>query len=159
SSPGNALGPADPCYNANLAADDAAFGLFFQRLADAGINSSNTLFIFSSEENDHYAGANPGLALQPTCSGTPGTTRYTCSSNTTTAPVGEVQINVHTLLANQKTNSTPFYSEPQGEAIFVSGSQTDATIRQLERDWGSMTANNPYVADANQVLVNYMADP
>jgi hypothetical protein len=57
-SPGNALGPADPCYKANLAAYDASFAKFFDRLSKDGITRANTLFVVSSEENDHYAGAN-----------------------------------------------------------------------------------------------------
>ncbi|HEY4410085.1 MAG TPA: hypothetical protein VGO87_09390, partial [Acidimicrobiia bacterium] len=158
-SPGNALGPGDPCYKANLASYDAAFGKFFQRLADDGITPANTLFMFSAEENDHFAGADVGRALTPTCTGTPGGSDYQCSYNATTAPVGEVSVNIHTLLANQQGDTTPFYSEPQGESVYVTGGADDATIRQLQRHWGAATANNPYAGDANQPIVDYMADP
>ncbi len=158
-SPGNALGPGDPCYKANLAAYDASFQKFFTRLAADGLTKANTLFVFSSEENDHYAGSNVGLATQPTCTGTPGTVGYTCAYNAATSPVGEVQLNVHTLLANQKSDTTPFYSEPQGAAIYATGTPATGQVRQLERDFGSITANNPYVANSNDHVVNYMADP
>jgi len=159
--PGNAMGPADTCYKANLAAYDAAFATFFQRLAANGIDQTNTLFVFSAEEQDHYAGANVGRALQPSCSGTPGTVDYTCTytTGTGTAPVGEVQLNVHTLLAAQQSDSTPFYSEPQGVAVYVTGGQSTDTIRQLERHFGTMFANNPYQGDPNDRVVAYMADP
>jgi len=159
--PGNAMGPGDTCYKANLAAYDASFATFFQRLAANGIDSSNTLFIFSAEEQDHYAGANVGRALQPSCTGTPGTVGYTCTytNATGTAPVGEVQLNVHTLLAAQQGDSTPFYSEPQGVAIYVTGGQTPDTIRQLQRHFGAIFANNPYQGDPAQRVVTYMADP
>jgi len=159
--PGNALGPGDTCYKANLAAYDASFQKFFTRLAADGITKANTLFLFSSEENDHYAGANAGLALQPVCTGTAGTISYTCTYTTGTgaSPVGELQLNTHGLLANQKSNTTPYYAEPQGAAIYTTGGPSSDTIRQLERDFGSATANNPYTATANDQVVNYMADP
>jgi hypothetical protein len=38
---------------------DEAFGKFFARLAAAGIDKSNTLFVFTVEEGDHCVGAKP----------------------------------------------------------------------------------------------------
>ena len=41
-----------------------AFGKFFDRLAADGINKSNTLFLFTVDEGDHFAGdaaEQPGL--------------------------------------------------------------------------------------------------
>ena len=40
-----------------------AFGVFFKRLAADGITPKNTLFVVSSDEGDHEAGANVGRAL------------------------------------------------------------------------------------------------
>ena len=71
--------PGDNCYKANLVAYNAAFATFFKRLADDGIDSSNTLFVFTADEGDHFAGANVGRALTPTCTGTPATLDYKCS--------------------------------------------------------------------------------
>src|SRR5262249_41054932 len=132
-----------------------------QRLAAAGITPANTLFVFSAEEQDHYAGAKPGLALQPSCTGTPGTTSYTCTYTTATgsAPVGEVQLSIHGLLANQQGNTTPFYSEPQGASIYVTGGQSAETIRQLQRDFSETVANDPYHGEPMDRVVAYMADP
>jgi len=53
-------GPGEADYIAQLQSYDQAFGAFFARLASHGINKSNTLFSFTSDENDHYAGG--GLA-------------------------------------------------------------------------------------------------
>jgi len=159
STPGNAMGPGDPCYKENLADYDASFTTFFARLAANGIDKSNTLFIFSAEEQDHYAGASAGRALQPSCTGTPGTLDYTCTYDTTTAPVGEVQLNIHGLIANQQTDTTPFYSEPQGVSIYVTGQQSPDTIRQLERHFSAAVANDPYDSNAMSPVVAYMADP
>ncbi len=51
-----AYGPGEAGYVAALKSYDDAFGKFFARLAHDGINKSNTLFVFTADENDHYAG-------------------------------------------------------------------------------------------------------
>lgn len=53
---GGAYGPGEADYVAALKTYDDAFAKFFARLAAAGINKSNTLFIFTADENDHFAG-------------------------------------------------------------------------------------------------------
>jgi hypothetical protein len=53
---GGAYGPGEAGYVAALANYDAAFAKFLTRLAADGINPSNTLFIVTADENDHYAG-------------------------------------------------------------------------------------------------------
>jgi hypothetical protein len=53
---GGAYGPGESSYVQALKNYDNAFGKFFQRLADDGINKSNTLFVFTADENDHFAG-------------------------------------------------------------------------------------------------------
>lgn len=56
---GGAYGPGEAGYVAALKSYDDAFGKFFQRLAADGIDKSNTLFVFTADENDHYAGQQP----------------------------------------------------------------------------------------------------
>ena len=63
---GDALGSGSACYIAQAEYYNAAFGAFFQRLAADGITPANTLFVLSSDEGDHEAGANVGRAIQPT---------------------------------------------------------------------------------------------
>jgi arylsulfatase A-like enzyme len=53
---GGAYGPGEAGYVAALKSYDDAFGAFFNRLSNDGINSSNTLFVVTADENDHYAG-------------------------------------------------------------------------------------------------------
>jgi hypothetical protein len=117
SNSGEAQGPGDVCYEQNLAADNKAFTTFFQRLADDGITPHNTLFVFSSDEGDHFAGANVGRALSPSCSGTPDTSGYACSYPSGT--IGEQAVDIHGLLQNQLGDTTPFYNEPQGNAVYM----------------------------------------
>jgi hypothetical protein len=159
SSSGTPQGPGDACYKANLAAYNAAFAIFFQRLADDGIDSSNTLFVFTADEGDHFAGANVGRAVTPTCTGTPATLGYACSYPAGT--LGERALSIHGLLDNQLGNKTAFYNEPQGNSIFITGNpgpNVPAT-RQLERDFSNAQANNPYDANPAQNIAQYLADP
>ena len=51
-----ATGPGDAQHEAQLAAYNTAFGDFFSNLAAHGINKSNTLFIVTVDEGDHFAG-------------------------------------------------------------------------------------------------------
>ncbi len=51
-----AYGPGEAAYVAALHGYDDAFGKFFDRLAADGIDKSNTLFVVTADENDHYAG-------------------------------------------------------------------------------------------------------
>ena len=159
---GFALGPGDPCYMATAAQYDAAFQAFFQRLQDAGITPANTLFVIGAEENDHFAGANVGRALQPSpagCNGTPTPCNYAAGQ------IGEINTNLNGLLSAQKSNTTPFTVEPQGAVIYVNAgagpafqAPNDPTIRQLERDTGSLTnPNNPYSGVANEPIAAYQA--
>ena len=74
-----ALGSGSACYVAQAQYYNAAFGVFFQRLAADGITPSNTLFIVSSDEGDHEAGANVGRAIQPTPANCDGS-RCTCTT-------------------------------------------------------------------------------
>jgi hypothetical protein len=53
---GGAYGPGEAGYVAALQRYDAAFVQFLARLAADGIDQSNTLFIVTADENDHYAG-------------------------------------------------------------------------------------------------------
>ena len=59
----DALGSGSQCYIDQAQYYNEAFGVFFQRLAQDGITPQNTLFVLSSDEGDHEAGANVGRAI------------------------------------------------------------------------------------------------
>jgi hypothetical protein len=155
--PAGAQGPGDPCYQATLASYNQAFATFFKRLADDGINASNTLFVFAADEGDHFDGANVGRAVTPTCTGTEGTAGYTCSY---TGQIGEQDVDIHGLLAAQQGVTTPFYDEPQGNAVYITGNPAanNPTTRQLERAFASATANDAWDAKTEDIT-QYEADP
>ncbi|TME48522.1 MAG: hypothetical protein E6I56_01105 [Chloroflexi bacterium] len=56
---GPAYGPGQAGYVAALKSYDTAFGKFFARLKTDGIDRSNTLFVFTADENDHLSSGPP----------------------------------------------------------------------------------------------------
>ncbi len=131
-------------------------------VSDDGINASNTVFLFSNEEGDHFAGANVGRTVQPNCTGTPGMLDYTCSyaNQGTTPAIGEQFVNIHGLLQHEFNNTTPFYDEPQGNSVYITGNPgpTDPMTRQLERDFGDAQVFDTF-DNATENLTNYEVDP
>ena len=148
-----ALGSGTACYIAQAQYYNQAFGTFFQRLAADGITPANTVFVVSSDEGDHEAGANVGRAIQPTPANCDGAT---VSGDTVTPDVlctypagtfGELAGNMTGLLATQKNNTTPFSLETDtAPEFYVTGNPgpNAPAVRTLERDVAGLTAFNPY---------------
>jgi hypothetical protein len=162
----SALGPGSACYIAQAQYYNQAFGIFFQRLAADGITSQNTLFVLSSDEGDHVAGANVGRAIQPTPANCDGAT---VSGDMVTPDVlctypagsfGELSGNLTGLLATQKNDTTPLTPVSDSSPyVYVNGNPgpDDPSVRTLERDIAGLTATNPYTG-TTQPITNYLAD-
>jgi hypothetical protein len=154
----DALGSGSACYVAQAAYYNQAFGTFFQRLAADGITPQNTLFILSSDEGDHEAGANVGRAIQPTpvgCNGVSVACTYPNGS------FGELDGNLTGLLAQEKSNTTAFgLEEDTAPEYYINGDPgPDAAVtRTFEHAVAGLTAFNPYTGQ-NQLIANYLADP
>jgi hypothetical protein len=155
-SPGNALGPGDACYVAALKTYDNAFKVFFQRLAADGITPANMLFVISAEENDQFAGANVGRAIQPTPAGCDG---VTVACNYASGQVGELAANIKGLLSTTASAGTLYDVDAQGASIYVHGQPRpdDPTVRQLQRDTAAMSADNPYSGGIGEHIAKYQA--
>ena len=163
----DALGSGSACYIEQAQYYNQAFGAFFKRLAAAGITPKNTLFIFSSDEGDHEAGANVGRAIQPTPASCDGAT---VSGDTVTPDVecsypagsfGELDANVTGLLATQEHNTVPFSLEADtAPEFYVTGDPgpDSSSVRTLEHGVANITAANPYTG-TTQKIDNYIADP
>ena len=152
---GNADGPGDPCYYETTASYNTAFASFLKRLADDGITPQNTEFVFGADEGDHFAGANVGRAETPSCTGTVLTTTYKCIY--ANGQVGEVETSIHGLLQFEDNDAIPFASQPQGEAVYVTGNQPAPVVRGLERDFGTITVNDPFDGKT-EPAIRWMAD-
>ena len=137
---------------AQLAAYDQAFANFFTELAAHGIDKTNTLFIITVDEGDHFVGGTP---TPPTCDGMPGTP---CNW---TGQIGEIDLNIDTAVQNQfpslvntflastgpdtftvhGDDAPPFYLARKGAGPL---GQTDPDTRTFERTIAGLTAVNPF---------------
>jgi hypothetical protein len=149
-----AQGPGSPCYEQQLHEYNRAFQAYFERLAADGINKSNTLFVFTVEEGDHYAGGPPTNAgcdgVTMPCAYTPGTS----GPNT----VGEIAANLQHLVQKETGNNTAFdYHFDSAPTIYVHNDPngppglTDPKVRGLERDMSGLTIANPRTGGTDQV--------
>ncbi|HYM50542.1 MAG TPA: hypothetical protein VET65_08195, partial [Candidatus Limnocylindrales bacterium] len=163
---GPAYGPGQAGYVAALKAYDDAFGKFFTRLAHDGINQSNTLFVFTSDEGDHFAGGTPtpagcdGVTTPCTYShvNCPSASVPTCPANN----VGELNANMAGLLATQQGITTPFkVHSDDAPTVYITGNPArDAAVtRTFERATARLTAPNFYTGNPAQPLTAAMADP
>ncbi len=154
-----AFGPGSAGYVAQLKSYDDAFAAFFARLAADGIDRSNTLFVFTVDEGDHFVGGAP----------TPADCDGVVTPCDWTGQVGEVNANIDTLVAHQfpslaaellgaaapnaftvhGDDAPPFYLARKGAGPLA---QTDPVVRELERDLASLTAVNPYIGSTDRLL-------
>ena len=143
-------GPGEADYVQQLKNYDEAFGKFFDRLAKAGINKSNALFVFTVEEGDHFAGS---PATNPNCDGV--------NTPCTYSLIGEVNGNLTGLLATQQGINTPFtVHSDMAPTIYLTGnpSRTSAVARAFGRALTKLTATNPYTGQVDN-LTAALADP
>jgi hypothetical protein len=147
---GPAFGPGQAGYVAALQAYDAAFGKFFTRLASDGINRSNTLFVFTADEGDHFVGGAPSPA---NCDGVTIPCTY--------SQIGELNGNLAGLLATEQGITTPFkvHSDSAPNVYITGNPARDASVtRAFERATGNLTAVNSITGNTD-TLTKYLADP
>jgi len=149
---GAAMGPGQAEYVAQLKSYDQAFGKFFTRLADDGINQSNTLFVFTSDEGDHFAGGTPTPA---NCDGVNVACTYPFPS------LGEISANMTGLLATEQGVTTKFnIHSDSAPTVYITGNPArDAVVtRTFERATSKLTAVNPRTGQID-TLTAALADP
>ena len=145
-----AYGPGEAGYVAALKSYDDAFGKFFARLAQDGIDKSNTLFVFTADEGDHFVG---GAPTNPGCDGV----TIPCTYN----QIGEIDGNLTGLLATQQNVTTPFSVHADSAPNFyLNGkpARADQTTRGFERAVAALKVTNPITGNSD-TLTNYLADP
>ncbi len=147
---GPSYGPGQAGYVAALAAYDDAFGKFFKRLAGDGIDQSNTLFVFTADEGDHFAG---GPASPAGCDGV--------TTPCTYAKIGEVNANLRGLLATEQGITTPFnmHSDSAPTIYLDTNPARDAALtRTFERATSQLTAVSPITGNTD-TITKFLADP
>ena len=157
-----AAGPGQFEYEQQLKAYDDAFAAFFQNLAAHGIDKSNTLFIVTVDEGDHFAG---GIGSpDPNHPGALAYTHANCAANAQgilncpTNQIGEVNANLQTL-----TGRTDFaVHSDDAPTFYVNGNPpaSSSTVRSLEHQLAGMRLSDPYVNNGAlaPIAVNF-ADP
>jgi hypothetical protein len=151
-----AYGPGEAGYVQQLKEYDDAFGKFFKRLADDGINKSNTLFVFTVDEGDHFVGD------APTPEGCDGVTTP-CNYNR----VGEINADLRRMIRTQFGDTTPFsVHSDDAPTVYVNGTattpilpRTDVSVRQLERESAQLSWTNPYTGVVQTDITQALADP
>jgi hypothetical protein len=150
-----ASGPGESDYDQQLADYDQAFASFFQNLASAGIDKSNTLFVVTVDEGDHYAGgvSSDGTWSHTFCNVSAG---ETCPAN----QIGEVNLNLNSALPAGYT--PPAYSVHSDSAptVYVNGNpeRTDPVLRQLEQNVAAAKAVDPYVSPSPKPITEAIVD-
>jgi hypothetical protein len=149
---GPAYGPGQAGYVAALRAYDDAFGKFIARLKADGIDQSNTLFVFTADEGDHFAGGAPTPA---NCDGVTTPCTYPSPS------IGEINTNLRGLLATEQGVTTPFQMHSDdAPTIYLDGNPArDASVtRGFELKTSALTAVNPRTGNTD-TLTKALADP
>jgi hypothetical protein len=150
-----AYGPGEAGYTQQLHDYDLAFQKFFDRLAADGINKSNTLFVFTVDEGDHFAGD------APTPAGCDGVTTP-CTYNR----VGEINADLRRMIYTQFGDSTLFsVHSDDAPTVYVNGTaaqpirdQTDPAVRNLERETAQLNWLNPYTGQVENNIMVGLAD-
>ncbi len=158
------FGPGEAGYVAQLQAYNTAFGQFFARMAADGFNSSNTLFILTADEGDHFVGALPS---NPGCDGVTVPCTYPVNAMTNEPEIGEFDADLNGLVANAG-DSTPFnihfddaptfYINGDATAASFSPATPDPLARGLELTIAPLTAPNP-ITGASEAVTAALADP
>jgi hypothetical protein len=158
---GDAYGPGEAGHEAQLHEYNAAFSAFFHRLSEDGINKSNTLFLVTVDEGDHFVGGAPS---NPKCNGTTVACNYG-APNSSSRDEGEIDVNLPGLLKTDYNITTPIgFDFDDAPAILVPNGDTetglgadDPTVRNMEYDVSKTQVFEPTLNQNQPVSVN-MAD-
>ncbi len=133
---GGAYGPGAAGDVAQLQQYEQGFAALFNELRAHGIDETNTLFVVTADENDHFAGV----------------TKTGCDGVTTpcvydAGEIGEVQVLVNQLLtaAGIMTQHGIHFDMAPGYYLNGNPPETDPITRQFEKALGELTILGPYL--------------
>ena len=149
------FGPGEAPYAAQLADYNASFGTFFQHLKEAGIDETNTLFIFTPDEGDHFVGGAPspancdGAKIEPNGNVVPD---IPCTYGTN--GVGELDINLAGLTAAAGDPTKYAIHFDDAATTYVNGQPlpSSSTVRMLEQTMAGLSAINPHTGLSESLL-------
>jgi hypothetical protein len=138
------------------------FQMFFDQAKAAGLTTSNTIFVFYSDENDHMAEGTPSNAP---CDGVTTACAYNHAAkqlSPTAGQMGEVTVKLDNTFPQggnpsyfSLSDSAPeFYVQVSGQSI---PSQSDPNVRTYERNLGTYSYTDPYTGNPANVT-RYIGD-
>ena len=142
----SARGPGEFDYQQQLKAYDDAFAAFFSNLAAHGIDKSNTLFVVTVDEGDHFAG---GIGTpDPNHPGSLAYTHATCAANAQgilscpSNQIGEVNANLQPLTGRSDFS----VHSDDAPTFYVNGNpaRDSDTVRGLEHTLANIKLSDPY---------------
>jgi hypothetical protein len=154
------FGPGEKGYVEQNKVYDEAFGKFFARLKADGIDETNTIFLVTADENDHFVGGTPTPA---NCDGMTTPCSYVYPG-TTTRSVGELTVNFDSAILSQTgVAPAPFLvHSDSAPVVYLDGNPapTDPLTRAFEKQIASLTWVNPLPGKDSRVdhLQAYVAD-
>ncbi len=139
------FGPGEAPYVKQLSDYNAAFGTFFANLKAAGIDQSNTLFIFTPDEGDHFSGAAPSPA---NCDGVNVPCTYGVNG------VGELDYDLSLAVANAGVKTAFTFHTDDAATTYVQGNPDPSSpaVRTLEKTMASLNTVNPQTGVAESLL-------
>ena len=139
------FGPGEAPYVKQLSDYNAAFGTFFANLKAAGIDQSNTLFIFTPDEGDHFSGAAPSPA---NCDGVNIPCTYGING------VGELEYDLTLAVANAGVKTAFTFHTDDAATTYVQGNPdpSSATVRTLEKTMAMLNTVNPQTGVTESLL-------
>jgi len=146
-----AFGPGEKGYHDQLTDYNTGWTNFFARLKADGIDETNTLFVITTEEGDHFVGGAPNEGNN--CDGVTTFCTYTAK--------GEVDVFVNRLITTQTGNTTGFdvhFDMSPNTYIYGNPAYNDATTRRMEHDMMSIKIPDPVLANRIVPMVAAIAD-
>jgi hypothetical protein len=153
------FGPGEAPFVKQLSDYNKAFGIFFADLKAAGIDQTNTLFVFTPDEGDHNVAVAP---VPANCDGAKIVNGAVIPDVPCTYPpansqpgVGEIDINLNGLVAAADPSLPQFAIHNDDSATtFVPGQPgpTDPSVRALERTMAGLSATNPHTGMSESLI-------
>ena len=139
------FGPGEAPYVKQLSDYNAAFGTFFANLKAAGIDQSNTLFIFTPDEGDHFSGAAPSPA---NCDGVNIPCTYGING------VGELEYDLTLAVANAGVKTAFTFHTDDAATTYVQGNPDPSSpaVRTLEKTMAMLNTVNPQTGVTESLL-------
>jgi hypothetical protein len=160
---GQAYGPGQAGYVQQLAAENTAYQAFFERLGHDGITKQNTLFVFTVDEGDHFAGGPPTNAA--TCNGVTIACTYTAGTSGPNT-IGEQDTFLNDAFARERNDTNAFDIHSDDAPTFaVHGAPgstappgpNDPAVRAVEQDASKLTLVSPRTG-ATDTVMQHIAD-